>query len=102
MNNDRVELLDNARLKSQLGSLQRKTRSQGRDVIDNFLPGGHDDCANAVAMGCVSVAESGDESPGWVYHLGMKEEPAEDEKPVQEKEGPNDAEEEKPDESWTV
>ena len=102
LNNDRVELLDNARLKSQLGSLQRKTRSQGRDVIDNFLPGGHDDCANAVAMGCVSVAESGDESPGWVYHLGMKEEPAEEEKPVQEKEGQNDAEEEKPDESWTV
>jgi len=92
LNNDRIELLDNARLGSQLGSLQRKTRSQGKDVIDNFLPGGHDDCANVVAMGCVGIAEREDEGPGWVYHLGMKEEEAKEDgrekKPAEEKRKP--------------
>jgi len=40
-----VELLDNKRLAAQLASLERKTRSGGRDSVDVFY--GHDDCANA-------------------------------------------------------
>lgn len=43
-----IELLDDERLVSQLASLERRTRSGGRDVIDH-PPGGHDDLANAVA-----------------------------------------------------
>ncbi len=53
-----VELLDNARLKNQLASLERVTGRQ-RDVIDH-PPGGHDDVSNAVA-GCLVLvcADSG-------------------------------------------
>ncbi len=43
-----VELLDNETLITQLASLERRTRSGGRDVIDH-PPGGHDDLANALA-----------------------------------------------------
>lgn len=51
VNSCSVELLDNERLKEQLTSLERKTRSGGRDLVDNFF--GHDDLANAVAGVCV-------------------------------------------------
>ena len=53
-----VELLDNARLKNQLASLERVTGRQ-RDVIDH-PPGGHDDVSNAV-RGCLVLvcADSG-------------------------------------------
>lgn len=52
-----IELLDDERLVSQLASLERRTRSGGRDVIDH-PPGGHDDLANAVA-GVAVVAAAG-------------------------------------------
>lgn len=48
-----IELLDDERLVTQLASLERRTRSGGRDIIDH-PPGGHDDVANAVAgVACV-------------------------------------------------
>ncbi|MBU4357126.1 MAG: hypothetical protein KJ822_17570 [Proteobacteria bacterium] len=43
-----VELLDNKHLFNELRSLERKTRSGGRDTVDH-PPRGHDDLANAVA-----------------------------------------------------
>jgi hypothetical protein len=43
-----IELLDDETLISQLASLERRTRSGGRDIVDH-PPGGHDDVANAVA-----------------------------------------------------
>lgn len=48
-----IELLDNERLVSQLASLERRTRSGGRDSVDH-APGQHDDIANVVA-GCASL-----------------------------------------------
>ena len=47
-----VELLDNKRLFNQLRSLERRTRSGGRDSVDHS-PGLHDDVANAAAGACV-------------------------------------------------
>jgi hypothetical protein len=47
-----VELLDNQRLANQLRSLERRTRSGGRDLVDH-PPGLHDDVANAAAGACV-------------------------------------------------
>jgi hypothetical protein len=44
----RIELLDNETLISQLASLERRTRSGGRDVVDHG-PNQHDDIANVVA-----------------------------------------------------
>jgi hypothetical protein len=43
-----IELLDNETLIAQLASLERRTRSGGRDSIDH-PSGGHDDLANVVA-----------------------------------------------------
>lgn len=43
-----IELLDDERLIDQIASLERRTRSGGKDVIDH-PPGGKDDLANAVA-----------------------------------------------------
>ena len=43
-----VELLDNARLTTQLVSLERRTARSGRDSIDH-APGSHDDLSNAAA-----------------------------------------------------
>jgi hypothetical protein len=48
INARRVELLDNRRLVAQLVGLERRTSRAGRDSVDH-APGGHDDCANAVA-----------------------------------------------------
>lgn len=49
-----IELLDQPKVVNQLASLERRTRSGGKDVIDH-PPGGHDDLSNAVA-GCAVVA----------------------------------------------
>jgi hypothetical protein len=49
-----IELLDDPALIHQLSSLERRTRSGGRDIIDH-PPSGHDDLANAVA-GVADVA----------------------------------------------
>lgn len=46
-----VELVDDDHLIDQLASLERRTRSGGKDSIDH-PPGGHDDSANAVAGVC--------------------------------------------------
>lgn len=54
INSGRCELLDNKRLKLQLNSLERRTRSGGKDSIDH-LPGLHDDLANSCA-GCLVMA----------------------------------------------
>jgi hypothetical protein len=43
-----IELPDNERLVNQLASLERRTRSGGRDVVDH-APGAHDDLSNVVA-----------------------------------------------------
>jgi hypothetical protein len=48
LNSRRLELLDNARLVAQLGSLERRVGRSGRDLIDH-PPGTHDDIVNAVA-----------------------------------------------------
>lgn len=48
INSRRVGLLDNPRLIAQLVGLERRTARGGRDSIDHG-PGGHDDCANALA-----------------------------------------------------
>jgi hypothetical protein len=55
LNSGQVELLDHARLHTQLTSLERRTgRGTGRDVIDH-PPGAHDDVANAVAGALVAA-----------------------------------------------
>ena len=54
MTSGQIELLDDETLISQLASLQRRSRSGGRDSVDH-PPGGHDDSANAVA-GLADVA----------------------------------------------
>ena len=48
LNSGEIDLLDNARLRTQLLSLERRTARGGRDSIDH-APGSKDDLANAVA-----------------------------------------------------
>jgi hypothetical protein len=49
INSRKIDLLDDARLLTQLVGLERRTaRGTGRDVIDH-APGAHDDVANALA-----------------------------------------------------
>jgi len=65
LNSGRVELLDLARLKTQIVGLERRTARGGRDIIDH-MPGAHDDVANAV-LGLVAemALVGGEESPVW-------------------------------------
>lgn len=51
-----IELPDDETLIKQLCSLERRTRSGGKDIIDH-PPGGHDDLANAIA-GVADIAAS--------------------------------------------
>jgi hypothetical protein len=53
----RCELLDNAKLKMQLVSLERKT-GRGKDIIDH-PPSGHDDLSNAACGALVLSASEG-------------------------------------------
>jgi hypothetical protein len=56
LNSNKVELLDNPRLTSQLCGLERRTgRGTGRDVVDHS-PGGHDDIVNSAAGAVVLAA----------------------------------------------
>jgi hypothetical protein len=66
INSRKLDLLDDARLLTQLVGLERRTARGGRDSIDH-APGAHDDLANAVA-GLVAVAKRGayDTSLDWV------------------------------------
>jgi hypothetical protein len=56
LNSGRLELLDDARLVSQLVRLERRTSRSGRDSIDH-PPGSHDDVANA-ACGALVMAQA--------------------------------------------
>ncbi|OGP59382.1 MAG: hypothetical protein A2V67_12605 [Deltaproteobacteria bacterium RBG_13_61_14] len=59
--NGGIELLDHKRLKAQLSGLERRVRSGGKDIVTHYQ-GGHDDCANAVALALLQAkrsAESG-------------------------------------------
>ena len=56
INSRRVDLLDHARLLSQLCGLERRVSRAGKDSIDH-APGAHDDLANCVA-GLVAAALS--------------------------------------------
>lgn len=49
LNSGAAELLDNKRLVGQLKSLERRTRGSGKDLVDCFYPGSHDDLINAGA-----------------------------------------------------
>jgi hypothetical protein len=66
INSRKLDLLDDARLLTQLVGLERRTARGGRDSIDH-APGAHDDLANAVA-GLAAVAKRGsyDSSMDWV------------------------------------
>lgn len=84
LNNGRVELLDSPRLRGQLKALQRRPRAGGKDMIDNFTKGGHDDCANVCAIACVSAAGGGEDEPVRVHHLGMGRKLAPEDKEISE------------------
>jgi hypothetical protein len=66
INSRKIDLLDDARLLTQLVGLERRTARGGRDSIDH-APGAHDDLANAVA-GLAAIAKRGayDSSMDWV------------------------------------
>jgi hypothetical protein len=55
LNSGKLELLDNARLVTQLCGLQRKTSSSGRDIIDHSV-GQRDDVCNAGCGALVAAA----------------------------------------------
>jgi hypothetical protein len=57
VNSGGLELLDHARLISQLGSLERRVGRSGRDAVDH-RPGAHDDLANAAAGALVMSVRS--------------------------------------------
>jgi hypothetical protein len=62
LNSGEVDLLDNARMVSQLLSLERRTARGGRDSIDH-PPGGKDDLANAAAGALVYVTSARNQLP---------------------------------------
>jgi hypothetical protein len=68
INSARTELLDHAKLISQLTALERRTARGGRDSID-YPPGAHDDIANAAAgVAAAAVSKYGAYDPtfrGW-------------------------------------
>jgi hypothetical protein len=64
LNSGRVALLDNARLRSQLVALERKSGPSGRDIIDHPR-GGHDDVVNAAAGALTLAADSIDTGFDW-------------------------------------
>lgn len=65
----KVELLDNATLRNQLTSLERKCRAGGVDVVDHAA-GEHDDVANVVAGAAAYVAKPKRLCGGWRKKLG--------------------------------
>lgn len=64
-----VELLDDEVLIAQLGGLERRTRSGGRDIVDH-QPGAKDDVANAAAGALVVAASRGNFRPGFLTRHG--------------------------------
>jgi hypothetical protein len=67
INSRKLDLLDDARLLTQLVGLERRTARGGRDSIDH-APGAHDDLANAVAglCGCTRSKYRYDSTLSWV------------------------------------
>src|SRR6516225_8942845 len=67
INSRKLDLLDDARLLTQLVSLERRTARGGRDSIDH-PPNTHDDLANAIAglCGCTRSKYAYDSSLSWV------------------------------------
>jgi hypothetical protein len=65
-----VELLDNKRLVGQIKSLERRTRGSGKDLVDCFYPGSHDDLINAGAGALVLAGEKRITRRGRVYIPG--------------------------------
>ena len=57
MMSGQVELLDNATLAVQLGSLERRVQKFGKDSIDHPV-GSHDDISNAASGACVLLADN--------------------------------------------
>jgi hypothetical protein len=64
LNSGLVELLDDARLNSQLLALERRTSRGGRDSVDHG-PNGHDDVVNAVA-GALMMASASPAVTNWI------------------------------------
>jgi hypothetical protein len=77
LNSKRVDLLDHAKTVNQLVALERHVGRSGRDLIDH-PPGGHDDCANALAGACAMVHRYGGYDS--LYH-GFQ--PEADDRPVE-------------------
>ena len=61
-----VEILDERRLLTQLGSLERRTARGGRDAVDH-APTAHDDLANAAAGALVSVLRAHGKMPMQIF-----------------------------------
>jgi hypothetical protein len=70
MNSQRIELLDNPRLISQLISLERRTARGGKDSIDH-PPGGHDDLINSVAGLASTLLTKSDNQRFWEVMSGI-------------------------------
>jgi len=68
----RVELLDSGSLCGQFRSLERRTRSGGRDRVDH-PPGAKDDLANACAGACVLAKENEWSTAGLAVRLMASE-----------------------------
>jgi hypothetical protein len=66
-----IELLDQRRLVAQLKALERKTRAGGRDQVDTFYPGGHDDISNSACGALVSAFDVSSTRPGRVFAHGQ-------------------------------
>ncbi len=71
LNSGAVELLDNKRLVGQIKSLERRTRGSGKDLVDCFYPGSHDDLINAGAGALVLAGEKRITRRGRVFIPGV-------------------------------
>jgi len=66
INSNRIELLDNAKLRQQLLGLERRTGHSGRDSIDHS-PGSHDDLSNVIAGVVGIIAKASRMSGGYTW-----------------------------------
>ena len=66
----RIELLDNPRLISQLISLERRAARSGKDSSDH-PPGGHDDLINSVAGLASTLLAKSDDQRFWEVMSGI-------------------------------
>lgn len=69
LNSGEVDLLDVARLRTQLLGLERRTARGGRDSIDH-ASGAHDDLANAAAGALVYLTSARHQAPRLVVMVG--------------------------------